>query len=225
MVETAKLRNKLGEISEISGVTADFGPAHELLQEFGRESKALADLARSLGAEGVFLAKYGYEKIDGTTAQFVIPRNCPRLEILQEAQGLAVDKPLIRPAQLLEWAKDERFTRIETLTERICIDGHVVCSRGRSKEKQFELLRTKGLEPPRLEDLVVAFALHWVATGQSLFGWFNYAETESNSIRASGGVAYYQKGFGLSSWNDEEDHGSSSGSLGISARIFPESKA
>jgi hypothetical protein len=83
MVETAKLRNKLGEISEISGVTADSGPAHDLLQEFGRESKVLADLARNLGAEGVFLAKNGYEKIDGTAAQFVLPRNCPRLDILQ----------------------------------------------------------------------------------------------------------------------------------------------
>jgi hypothetical protein len=192
VAETAKLREEVQKLAEASQISGNLGPARSLFEELTLKSKELGDLREALGLKGVFLARYGYERINDHTAQFVLPKGCTRLEILQEARELVTDRPLITPTTLAEWSKLDEFSSSVASSECICIDGHVEGGDGSVTETD-EFIGRKGIELPRSEDLAVAFALHWVATGEPLLGWKDSSKSCSNDIRAMGGVVL---GFG-----------------------------
>lgn len=176
----------------------------------------LAALRQTLGPEGLFLAKYGYEKINDHTASFVLPKGCSRIEILHEAQGLVQDVSLIDSWVLERWGQAQEFMHSAASSERICIDGHVEGGTGQTREQQVDLLRHRGLELPALEDVVVAFALHWVATGEPLFG----------RDRQSGRIYCIRTADTLIDWVDTGlagggvDTGHAYPNVGVSARIY-----
>lgn len=189
VAETVKLRAEVESLATGSHTSGDLGPAENMLQELTLKTKELGDLRQALGPEGLFLIKYGYQKIDDHTVSFVLPKGCSRYEILQEAQDLVSDRSLLNTWMVKFWAIDSRFTCRTLSSERLCIRGYVKGGIGKTSEQQDELLKSKGLELPSLEDLAVAFALHWVATKDSLLGWsksfYDKPREASNLIRTS----------------------------------------
>jgi hypothetical protein len=214
--ETAKLRDDVEKLTQDSRVTGDLDPALNVLQQLTLKTKELEDLRQTLGPEGLFLAKYGYEKINDHIASFVLPKGCSRIEILHEALGLVQDVSLIDSWCLEKWGQAPEFTHSAASSERICIDGHVEGGTGQTRAQQIYLLRGRGLALPALGDVVVAFALHWVATGEPLFG----------RDRQSGRIYCIRTADTWIDWVDTGlaggfgDTGDSYPNVGVSARIY-----
>jgi hypothetical protein len=175
-----ELRKDLGHVIGQAEPTE----VRRLFDELTIFTKEMETLRSSLGERGVFLARYGYERINDHTVSFVLPQGCSRIQILQEAQALVTNRDLIGKYWLERWSKDDRFCGLLTSSAITAIDGNVDGGCYRTEKQQIDLLRSEGLEIARQEDVAVAFALNWVASGESLFGVhrdYNY------HVRAAGG--------------------------------------
>ncbi len=201
----------------------DFKAAQDVLAEASLKTKAYEELREKLGPIGIFLAKYGVEVINDHTILFVLPKGCSRIDILNEAQGLVRgrdQRDLIYPDYLKSWQQEDRFTNSAESSERICIDGHVKGGDAMKRGPQENFVAAKDLALPSIEDLAVAFALHWVATGEPLFGW--YSENSSSYwVRGAGGLLNFIH-------NGLYAHGvyvvPGFLNVAVSARVSPESK-
>lgn len=135
--------------------------------------------------------------------------------MLEEAQELVTGRDLMWPDQRSKWKSDAKFTREAERSERICIDGHVEGGDAQTRAQQEDFLKRKHLSMPALEDLAVAFAAHWVATGEPLFGWSDKSIELSYWVRAVGGaLSFCSSGLyelGIS-------RGSSDSSVAVAAR-------
>jgi hypothetical protein len=184
LVELRKeVEHRLGTL-ELSEAQREFNTLELRTKEF-------EEFRARLGPAGIFLAKYGVEVINDHTVSFVLPKGCSRIEILREAQRLVSDRDLILPLQLSRWGCSPAFTKPMAQSERICIDGHVKGGDAKSVLLQTALLNRKGLERASMEDLAVAFALHWVATQSPLFGWYDWAKTCTYLVRTDGAPLGY----------------------------------
>jgi hypothetical protein len=102
--------------------------------------------------------------------------------MLKEAQAIVQDCDLVFPEHLNEWASDSAF-KAESLTSvRIRINGNVEGGRQKTRSEQEALLEKRGLAMASVEDLAVAFAAHYIATKEPLFGWFDAA---TSAVRAT----------------------------------------
>ena len=201
--------------------SGDLEGARELLAEASLRTKPFIDLQRTLGPKGILLAKYGVEVINDHTVMFVIPKGVSRIEILEEVQWLITHSdgnPFIFPKNLADWKQNEGFTSQQSTSKRLCIDGHVPGGDAKTR-KQQEAFLGKEFTMANIEDLAVAFCLHWVATGEPLFGWYDRQEGWSYEIRAVGGGLSFDA-YGLvadSLWDSNDD-----GNIGVSACVSPE---
>jgi hypothetical protein len=209
---------------EAATEAGDFKAAQGILAEASLKTKAYEELREKLGPIGIFLAKYGVEVINEHTILFVLPKGCSRIDILNEAQRLVQgrdQRDLIRPGEHEKWQQDERFTKLAESSERICIDGHVKGGDAMKRGPQEKFVADKKLFLPSIEDLAVAFALHWVATGESLFGWYNQSNGWSYYVRGAGGSLHFHR-YGLYA-NGVSDV-SDVPYVAVAARVSPESK-
>jgi hypothetical protein len=208
---------------EAATIKGDLKAAQGILAEASLKTKAYQELRDKLGPTGIFLAKYGVEVINDHTILFVLPKGCSRIDILNEAQGLVRGMGsghLIEPDQLKDWQQDGRFTKQTAASERICIDGHVKGGDAKNRATQETFVSDKGLSLASFEDLAVAFALHWVATGEGLFGWLRQ-NSYSYRVRGAGGSLHFTPhGLGEDSVSDAYDKYL----VAVSARVSPESK-
>lgn len=223
--EIAQLRHEVGLLAgELS-----YKEAHNELQKLTLRTDELADLRASLEPQELLMVKYGVGVIDQRTVSFLVPKGCSRLEILQEVQALVKvrDKlELIAERTLAKWQRDRRFTKESATSERICIDGHVPGGDAKSLDIQKELLETRGLQMATIEDLAVAFALQWLATGEPLLEWYvdenGQLREYTYAIRTGGSDALDFGPEGLRAvrvfYKQERP------SVGIAARIFPHSR-
>jgi hypothetical protein len=208
---------------EAAAVTGDLKAAQDILAEASLKTKAYEELREKLGPTGIFLAKYGVEVINEHTILFVLPKGCSRIDILNEAQGLVGgrdQRDLILPQELEKWQRDERFTKPAAKSERICIDGHVKGGDAKDRATQEKFVSDKGLSLASIEDLAVAFALHWVATGEPLFGWRSQ-NSYSYWVCGAGGSLNFDHG-GL--YATSVDAGDGNHRVAVAARVSPESK-
>ena len=229
--EYRKLSKELGDYQqEVSArfkecqETGDLATAKEILKEATLKTQPFIELQRELGATGVFLAKYGVEVINDHTILFVIPKGATRISILEEAHALIQEREgrdLILPEHLSEWHEDERFTKQQESSKRLCIDGHVEGGDKKTREQQ-EAFLGKEFTAAHFEDLAVAFSLHWVATGEPLFGWFNKQNEYSFTIRGVGGaLGFHRYGLWESPINDDNAYDIVA-YVGVSALVSPE---
>jgi hypothetical protein len=208
---------------EVAATKGDLKAAKDILEQASLKTKAYEELREKLGPIGIFLAKYGVEVINEHTILFVLPRGCSRIDILNEAQGLVRgrdQRDLIYPDHLEKWQRDERFTKPAAKSERICIDGHVKGGDAKDRATQEKFVSDKGLSLASIEDLAVAFALHWVATGEPLFGWRSQ-NSYSYWVRGAGGSLGFDHD-GLYARGVRGDDGSPD--VAVAARVSPESK-
>jgi hypothetical protein len=155
------------------------------------------------------------------TVSFVIPEGVSRIQILEEVQMLILNplgEPIIDPEHLAWWKEEERFSSQQATSKKLCIDGNVPDGTNHTREEQEAFLGEE-FTMANLEDLAVAFCLHWVATGEPLFGWIDKAEGWSYAIRAAGGSLGFLKGQ-LSALSIHD--GFDSAAVGVSARVSSE---
>jgi hypothetical protein len=222
--ELAEFRKNAETAFEAAAITGDLKAAQDILAEASLKTQAYQELRDKLGPTGIFLAKYGVEVINEHTVLFVLPKGCSRIDILNEAQRLVPgigNWNLIYPSRLEKWQKEECFTKLAATSERICIDGHVKGGDGKDGATQVKFLADKGLRLSSIEDLAVAFALHWVATGDSLFDWLDKSRDYSAYVRCAGGALCVDS-CGLHMFDVEDRYDNVD--VAVSARVFPESK-
>ena len=222
--ELAEFRKNAEIELEEAATKGDLKTAQYILEQASLKTKAYEELRDKLGPIGIFLAKYGVEVINDHTILFVLPKGCSRIDILHEAQGLVGERDnrnLIYPERLEEWHQEDRFANSAEASERICIDGHVKGGDAKDRATQEKFVAGKGLALPSIEDLSVAFALHWVATGEPLFGRYDQSIGSSYWVRGAGGSLGFDHD-GLSAFRVYVDGGRHN--VAVAARVFPESK-
>lgn len=208
--EVAQLREEIDKSVHLAG---DLKQARDLLEGLYVKTKELGDVRKDLGAEGAFLAAYGYEKINDHTVLFTLPKGCSRIEICIEAERLiaARDKvPLFEENCLSKWRDLPYFTYTISCSEVFCIDGRVDGGDDLDRAAHEKFLSARGLEFAKEGDLAVAFVLHKVATGAALFGTGTY-------IRNLEGSLFFHDEQGLFNGRvfDKIER-----SVGVSARLF-----
>lgn len=214
--ELAELRKTLGDT--IGHLEPE--KARQVFDELTLRTKEIEALKSSLGAAGVILAKYGVEVVNDHTVSFVLPKECSRIEILHEAQELVLERDkreLIGASCLNRWNRDKTFYSQAALSEHICIDGHVEGSTYKTRQMQIDFLSEKGLTMATKQDLVTAFALHWVATGEPLFRWWPNSHSSLSFDCRVEKDQLVMGSIGLVSFGD--DPWAQSSKLAVSARI------
>ena len=157
--------------------------ARDALDQLKVSGEEFKNLRNTLTPTDLFIAKYNIQVHGPHEVSFVLPKGVSRYEMLSEAQSLVVDREhrdLVWRTQLNKWDKDKTFQATSTTPERIQIDGHVEGADGKTRAKQEEFLKSKGLPQANLEDLAAAFVAFYVATGKDLF--------QDQVVRAAGGV-------------------------------------
>jgi hypothetical protein len=190
--ETARLRAQLQDSVEQSQEIGDMQAVQELFEEFSIRRRELEGLQQTLEPAGVFLAAYGVEVINDHAVSLVIPRDRARIEILEEAQRIAGEPSLIDSFQMQQWRRESGFVSPLERSVWIRIDGHVLGSEGMNREQQEKLLSEANLMMPTVQDLAVAFAVFYIATGEALFGWRSKRSRTSCLVRALDGALHLE---------------------------------
>ena len=216
--KAAELHDLSKGVEEWIGKAAESGtiePAREALEELTLRTKEFECFRKNFTPAEIFLAKYNVEVLNDHAVSFVVPKGVSRIEVLQEAQGLVGDRDLIYAGILASWAEDPKFTPEATTSERISIDGHVPNSTNKTRAKQKRMVGKDNI--PTLEDLAVAFAVNWIATGEPLFGWYDKSSPWTYVVRSAGGALGFSR-LGLGALDIDED---SSARVAVSSRALP----
>ncbi len=129
-----------------------------------------------------FLYKYSVEKINDHKVRFVLPKGTSRIDLLNEAQGIAMglyEQDAVGPSQLKDWQKEDDFTSKTTSTTKLAIDGRVEGLDAKTRKEQESVI---GAMAP-LADLAVAHTAFFILTGEDLF--------QGKWVRACGGTLFF----------------------------------
>ena len=140
-----------------------------------------------------FIDKYGIEVLAESQVALTLPEGATRIEFLQEAQEIA--KKLhgqdgIWPGRLERWTKDRAFTDTVDEIRELAVDGNVKGSTNHTRSEQEK----KGWNDVDFQDLAVAHAAYFIATGKDLFA--------GNIVRARGGALFFSSlGLGVDGYS------------------------
>ena len=156
-----------------------------------------------------FVSKYSVEKINDHQVRFIIPKGTSRIDILNEAQGIARElygRDAVYPSQLKNWQKEDDFRSKTTSTTKLGIDGRVNGLDAKTRKEQERLIEKQWGETQMapLADLAVAHTAFFILTGKDLF--------QGQFVRACGGALYFDSD-GL----DVRNYYDGYGNLGVSA--------
>ena len=185
-VKLSELRREVEQQFDSAVTDGNKELARSALDQLKVSGAAFQELRTTLSPTDLFIAKYNIQVHGPHEVSFVLPKGVSRYEMLCEAQGLVAERDsrdLVYPDRLKKWEAEATFKSTSTTPERIQIDGHVEGADGKTRAKQEEFLKSKGLPQANLEDLAAAFVAFYVATGKSLF--------EGKWVRAAGGALYF----------------------------------
>ena len=146
-----------------------------------------------------FVSKYSVEKINDHQVRFIIPKGTSRIDLLNEAQGIARElygRDAVRPDHLKNWQKEDDFRSKTTSTTKLWIDGRVKGLDAKSRKEQESVLKEQ-MAP--LADLAVAHTAFFILTGKNLF--------QGQAVRACGGALCFSS-HGLVVHNYYDDYSS-----------------
>jgi hypothetical protein len=164
--------------------------AKDAFSELQIKTAAYEKFRKRVSPEGLFIAKYNIEVYGPHEVSFVLPKGVSRIQILKEAQGLVGERDLISPDDLTKWEKDLTFKTLAKTSQGIRIDGHVAGGDARTRAEQETVLKEKGLQMSRIQDLATAFVAYYIATREPVFGFYknvNYTFW----VRAAGGALLF----------------------------------
>ena len=135
-----------------------------------------------------FVSKYSVEKINDHQVRFIIPKGTSRIDLLNEAQGIArrlYGRDAVRPDHLKNWQKEDDFRSKTTSTTKLGIDGRVNGLDAKTRKEQERLIEKQWGETQMapLADLAVAHTAFFILTGKDLF--------QGQFVRACGGALYF----------------------------------
>ena len=152
----------------------------ETLEILVLHMESLKEQFLQLSPRDQFVSKYSVEKINDHQVRFIIPKGTSRIDLLNEAQGIARElygQDAVDPSQLEDWQKDDDFRSKTTSTTKLWIDGRVKELDAKSREEQERVLKEQ-MAP--LADLAVAHTAFFILTGKDLF--------QGQWVRACGGA-------------------------------------
>ena len=129
-----------------------------------------------------FVTKYSIRVLGDGQVSFTLPSGTSRIDLLNEAQGLAPDllgRNAVYPSRLETWKKESAFTAKVTEDLERSLDGNVRNSTRMTRAEQ----EAKGWNNVDLCDLATAHVAYFIATGKDLFA--------NNVVRARGGALYF----------------------------------
>ena len=194
--ELNKFSEEVGRRIEDARQLDDIPAAQGALSELQARTEEFKKLRETLTPENLFLAKYNVEVHGPHEVSFVRPQGVSRMELLEEANGLVRERALIWNEQLELWSEEPRFLAKARTPELIRIDGHVEGGDKKTRREQEQFLAKRGLTMAPVEDLAAAFAVHYIATKQPLFGW-TQQDRETYFVRAAAGQELYFNRIGL----------------------------
>ena len=149
---------------------------------------SLKEQFEQLSLQERFVYKYSVKKINDHQVRLVLPKGTSRIDLLNEAQGIARElygQDAVRPDHLKNWQKEDDFRTKTTSTTKLWIDGRVKGLDAKSRKEQESVLKEQ-MAP--LADLAVAHTAFFILTGKNLF--------QGQAVRACGGALFFS-GFGL----------------------------
>ena len=144
---------------------------------------SLKEQFEQLSLEERFVSKYSVEKINDHQVRFIIPKGTSRIDLLNEAQGIARElygRDAVDPSHLKNWQKEDDFRTKTTSTTKLGIDGRVKGLDAKSRKEQESVLKEQ-MAP--LADLAVAHTAFFILTGKNLF--------QGQAVRACGGALLF----------------------------------
>ncbi len=163
------LRRDVGERIDRAKQGDDLAAGYEALSELETRMEDFKNLRSSLTPLDLFRATYNVEVHGPYEVSFVIPRGTSRFDLLREAYDFLPEDQLVSGLiQLRVWATEPSFTEASDATERVHIKVHDDRRFQETKELN-EYLEEKNAVMASFEDVVTAFAVHFVATQDALF--------------------------------------------------------
>ena len=197
IAEYKEAQTKLSELmaNAVTGFAAaqkvgDFAAAKAWSETLVLPIKSLKEQFLQLSPRDQFVSKYSVEEINDHQVRFVLPKGVSRIDLLNEAQGIARElygQDAVYPSQLEDWQKEDDFRTKTTSTTKLWIDGRVKELDAKTRQEQERLLKKQGGIAP-LADLAVAHTAFFILTGEDLF--------QGQFVRACGGALYFFS-FGL----------------------------
>ena len=205
IAEYKEAQTKLSELmaNAVTGFAAaqqvgDFAAAKAWSETLVLPIKSLKEQFLQLSPRDQFVSKYSVEKINNHQVQFVLPKGISRIDLLNEAQGIARElygQDAVYPSQLEDWQKEDDFRTKTTSTTKLWIDGRVKELDAKTRKEQESDLKEQ-MAP--LADLAVAHTAFFILTGKDLF--------QRQVVRACGGALFFRS-FGLDVDNYDDDRG------------------
>ncbi len=137
-----------------------------------------------------FVEKFNVRVLGNTEVSLTIPKGVSRLDLVKEAEQIAVASDLFRhvaqPAQIDAWSKCSEFTKPVESDTKIAVDCMVLGSEEMTYQRQKEFLEPIG-GMAKLEDLAVAHIALSLATE-----WRDAFRNSDRSytVRAEGGQLF-----------------------------------
>ena len=162
---------------------------------------SLKEQFEQLSLQERFVSKYSVEKINDHQVRFIIPKGTSRIDLLNEAQGIARElygRDAVYPSQLKNWQKEDDFRSKTTSTTKLGIDGRVNGLDAKTRKEQERLIEKQWGETQMapLADLAVAHTAFFILTGEDLF--------QRQAVRACGGALNFcSVGLGVDYYYDD----------------------
>ena len=200
IAEYKEAKTKLSELMKnaVTGFAAaqkvgDFAAAKAWSETLVVPIASLKEQFEQLSLQERFVSKYSVEKINDHQVRFVLPKGTSRIDLLNEAQGIARElygQDAVDPSQLEDWQKEDDFRTKTTSTTKLWIDGRVEGLDGKTRKQQERLIEKQWGETQMapLADLAVAHTAFFILTGKDLF--------QGQVVRACGGALYFDS-YGL----------------------------
>ena len=179
IAEYKEAQTKLSELmaNAVTGFAAaqqvgDFAAAKAWSETLVVPIASLKEQFLQLSPRDQFVSKYSVEKINDHQVRFVLPKGTSRIDLLNEAQGIAEGlyvRDAVHPPHLKDWQKEDDFRTKTTSITKLGIDGRVEGLDAKSRKEQERLLKEQGGEMAPLANLAVAHAAFFILTGKDLF--------------------------------------------------------
>ena len=203
IAEYKEAQTKLSELmaNAVTGFAAaqqvgDFAAAKAWSETLVLPIKSLKEQFLQLSPRDQFVSKYSVEEINDHQVRFVLPKGVSRIDLLNEAQGIARElygQDAVYPSQLEDWQKEDDFRTKTTSTTKLWIDGRVKELDAKTRKEQESDLKEQ-MAP--LADLAVAHTAFFILTGKDLI--------QGQFVRACGGALHFHSyGLVVNSFSDD----------------------
>lgn len=168
----------------------DLRGAQDIFGQLTLKTKEFEALRSRLTPAELFIVQYAVEVPAELTVSLVLPGSTPAVRLLNDAQRLVSDQELFWSAHLSRWQMEAKFTNITPESRRISVRGLGADGLVGDHLRRTQVLEETKLQEPKLDEIMVAFAAYYIATGEPIFGWAD--ARRSYAVHACDSPFYWQ---------------------------------